>query len=83
MNLSVTDIRIRFTRNGHNVEKRVRWARGRGAGHLILGLEKAAREADRDIAAIQYGKDWPENCEITSNFWGPMTNDEVRGVFGV
>lgn len=40
-------------------------------------LQKAAREADRDLAFRKYGKDFRKHCELTSNFWQPLTAAEL------
>lgn len=44
--------------------------------HAALCFMKAAREADRDIAYQLHGENFREHCEMKSNFWAALTEEE-------
>jgi len=70
--------RITFARDGEEVTKEVllsTFHRNTKCDHskeFALMLQKAAREADRDIAFRKHGKDFRKHCEFQSNYWHPM-----------
>ena len=75
---------INFERNGHVVGKSVivnhsvsSWLTHSVQEEIGYALQKAAREADRDLAFIEHGDDYRAHCEITSNFWGPLSGEEL------
>lgn len=88
--VSQLDWRITFERDGEQVLKRVvlgdcaRSVYRKDQYRLAMAayLCKAAREADRDIACRQHGKDFREHCEYKSNFWSPLSPEEFDTLFG-
>lgn len=44
---------------------------------IAMSLQRAAREADRDLAFRKHGKDFRSHCEMNSGFFGPLSEEEL------
>lgn len=81
---------LRFERDGVEVTKRItvsglarKCAKNKHQlnAEFVRMCQKAAREADRDLAFIKHRDEWRDHCEITSPFFGPMHMSELQKAF--
>lgn len=84
MNITKAAITLHFTHNGETASKDI-VVSGNNAitlPQLIISLSRVAREADRDISYKIHGKDWRDHTVISGQFFDPISDGELIGLFG-